>query len=671
MSYMYVSNISYSGILGEEETTGARRKARRGRDYNAITTTRDEQNNGASNHSSSNGNTSSGVSAPSALATAAISSTAITGDGSAAEVAQTTTIDAEEDECNNFAFFRKLLQKGESLFLQTKEEILLREAIQKAEAIKAQMSAIPHLCVQSESNLLQCLKKLHVLLNDWRCNENQPATLVVENVDVSFIKLYSSIANCSDWTMSGLYSIPAPKTSVLLSLERSHLAHNALDIEQQVTKLFQSPAHEIQSRKERPKLQEVDDLLHAARVNPLKIGDISYISAWYSLGEAISSRMLFFLVKSKQFRAGIRQRGQGPFVFEQVQNLLRLAQSFPIDLPGEQELEAYLTNVENWKYQVKTLGCMDAPAKSSGADGRKRGSAKQESGPQTVPLRVVETLLLEGERLPFDLREDLDSLREKKLQAKTWLDRLKKSFVSVKVGTNRLRNHASQQGAADGDDVAVLSLQNVTHAQADRLTLAEMKNLLLEGETLYQQPTEEQQNILAENPSSCKVVARSRDLDRAQAVVENAEEWISRVKDVLTASSERDEDELLNESKEDEDDVDVETRSNRSQYRSASMLRVLMNLLDEANSMPVAMEEAQALRLHLQALQWATRLSPKLISAFQNHRHIVDSSSVIRKEGDDEIEVVVDTAHAAAQPTNRIKLSELQLAAKEIAKYYY
>ena len=658
----------FSGILGEEETTVSRRKARKGRDYNAITTTRDAEtnNNGASNNSSnsSSGNNSS---ASSSLVNAASNSTII-GDNSASESAQATTIDAEEDECNNFAFFRKLLQKGEALFLQTKEETLLRDAINKAEAIKSQLSAIPHLCVQYECNLLQCLKKLHFLLSDWRCNENQPPASSNETLNVSFLQTYSSIANCSDWTLLGLFSIPVAQPLALLSLERSHLAHNALEIEQQVSKLFQSGAPDTHVTKERPNLQEVCDLLQAARVNPLKLGDISYTSAWCALGEAISGRMLFFLVKAKQYRAGSRQRGQGPFIFEQVQNLLRLAQSFPIELPGEQELEAYLTNVENWKFQVKTLGCLDpsqTPAKTSGADSRKRGSAKQESGPQTVPLRVVETLLVEGERLPFDLREDLDSLREKKLQAKAWLDRLKKSFVSVKVGTNRLRNYASQQGTADGEDPTVLSLQNVTYAQADRLTLTEMKNLLLEGETLYQQPTEEQQSILAENPSSSKVVARSRDLDRAQAVVENAEEWISRVKDVLTASSERDEDEQ-NESK-DEDDADTETKSNRSQYRSASMLRVLMNLLDEANSMPVAMEEAQALRLHLQALQWATRLSPKLIAAFQNHKHIIDSSAS-KKDGDDGMEVLVDAAHPATQTAQKIKLSELQLAAKEIAK---
>eukprot|EP01037_Dinobryon_pediforme_P021992 gene21992-23013_t len=450
-------NYSVNGILGEEET-GGRRKSKK-KDY--YTTVAVESTNGgervlgnshsAHNSSAANGSSSNNLTAVNSL-TSNASSASAPSSGPAV-----TTIDAEEDECNNFSFFRKLLQKGEALVLLTKEEALLREAINKAESVGAQMSALASAFAQTGITLLSWLRKLQNLISEWRCSDASAAAKG-DNEDSSFFQLYSSVAGSTDWTRLGLFSLPSVQHSALLALERPHVSHSALS------------------------LSQVGELLQTARTNPLKMNDISYISALYTVGEAISGKILLFLVKAKQFRASPRLRGHGPFVLEQIQQLLKLASSFQIEVPGEKELEAFLVSVENWKSQLKSVGCGDGKPL---ADSRKRNGGSKQDSNQTVPLRVVEALLLEGERLPFDLRDDLESLREKKLQAKAWLDRLKKSFVSVKVGTNRLRNYNPQQGGAEGEDGANLHLQQVIHTQADRLTLAEMKRLLTEGETLY------------------------------------------------------------------------------------------------------------------------------------------------------------------------------------------
>ena len=631
----------------------------------------------AHNSSAANGSSSNNLTAVNSL-TSNASSASAPSSGPAV-----TTIDAEEDECNNFSFFRKLLQKGEALVLLTKEEALLREAINKAESVGAQMSALASAFAQTGITLLSWLRKLQNLISEWRCSDASAAAKG-DNEDSSFFQLYSSVAGSTDWTRLGLFSLPSVQHSALLALERPHVSHSALDVEKLVLKQLQALSTEslttsnLRSHSSaRLSLSQVGELLQTARTNPLKMNDISYISALYTLGEAISGKILLFLVKAKQFRASPRLRGHGPFVLEQIQQLLKLASSFQIEVPGEKELEAFLVSVENWKSQLKSVGCGDGKPL---ADSRKRNGGSKQDSNQTVPLRVVEALLLEGERLPFDLRDDLESLREKKLQAKAWLDRLKKSFVSVKVGTNRLRNYNPQQGGAEGEDGANLHLQQVIHTQADRLTLAEMKRLLTEGETLYQQPSGEQQSILAENPSSIKLVARSRDLDRAQTVVENAEEWISRVREVLTGSSEGDEAEPSEAGTDlearrseggDENEADSDTRnSGRTQDRSAVTFRMLTDLLDEANSMPVAMEEAQVLRHHLQALQWASRLPSNILAAFQNHRQSADrNGSSLKKDDDDDMAIDPSFLQSSTDATEKIKLSELQSVAREVSKY--
>lgn len=43
-------------------------------------------------------------------------------------------------------------------------------------------------------------------------------------------------------------------------------------------------------------------------------------------------------------------------------------------------------------------------------------------------MRRVDTLIAQGETLPFDLTEDLDRLKEKKVFAKAWLEKMRKSF---------------------------------------------------------------------------------------------------------------------------------------------------------------------------------------------------------------------------------------------------
>lgn len=646
---------------------------------------------GSSSAATSNANSASGSSSGQASSTNSSSSLSST-TAAAEKGSQQLLCDNDDEEVNSMQYFRRLLHKGEGLALQTKEEGLLREAIAVAEYSAARMTAIATSCMQRSLHLQKALSALREVVSSWR----SCASPFADAEELMFRQHMRDALTSTDWASLGLFSVPAQTQSPLLSLERPHLAHSAFEVEMLIVKHFHAlnghadgtgtlsfPSHRAGSR---PTLADAREVLSSARLNPLKLAEISYISAVHSVGEAINGRAAYFLAKAKQARnssSSARIKGQGSFLLEQMHLFLKTMNEFPLVLPCASELDAFLLTVENWKLQVRNLGAgsSGATAKSAGA---KRGSAaskpsKEDSSgtSQMVPLRVVESLLLEGEKFPFDMKEELESLREKKQQAKLWLDRLKKSFTSVKVGTNRLRNYVPSQAAAPPSDEGNL-LQQVIYNQNDRLTLAEMKQLLSEGETLYQQQVgDSQASVPLESLSSsaAKFVARSRDLDRAQSVVDNAEDWISRVREVLTGQDSAEpmdevaapaEDETVaagNEAggkniEEEQDgggDGDSSGGGGKSEERSGLSLRTLAMLLDEANSMPVALEEAQALRYHLQAIQWATKLPSNLLTAFRTQRS--------RSFAED----ATDSAAERESPP-KIKYSELQAAAKEISK---
>jgi hypothetical protein len=83
----------------------------------------------------------------------------------------------------------------------------------------------------------------------------------------------------------------------------------------------------------------------------------------------------------------------------------------------------------------------------------------------TVSLKKVESYLSEGEQLPFQYPIELSLLRERRVLAKAWLDKLKKSFLK----TSRSTRH--------------------TEGDSEKLSLGQMRLMVQEGSALYESST--------------------------------------------------------------------------------------------------------------------------------------------------------------------------------------
>ena len=176
-------------------------------------------------------------------------------------------------------------------------------------------------------------------------------------------------------------------------------------------------------------------------------------------------------------------------------------------------------------------------------DSSKGSRSTKQSG---VSIKRVEALIHEGERLNFDFTAELDILRQRQIQAKEWLDRLKNSFKSKSKGSLR--------GRVPGGEV---------RGQV-KMGLADMKMMVEEG------------TAMLDDEESGKT-STSRELNKAQSAVDIAEEWLARVKEVLAAGI------------------------------AGGDLSELKDLIRESDEMPVYMEEAVVMKSHLNAMEWAKK----------------------------------------------------------------
>ncbi len=202
-----------------------------------------------------------------------------------------------------------------------------------------------------------------------------------------------------------------------------------------------------------------------------------------------------------------------------------------------------MKSAESWKEEVHSI-FVENSSSSSTTVGESGGGGGGSSG-KTVSLRRVEALLVQGEHFPFDLEhvsgvdvfvnlffcsfyfffllwcltllhhhrcdfQDLDLLREKKSQARVWLERLKKSFQTKTAG----RQSSLRKIGADGGTGS-----SNGNGSGDRLCLADMKLMVQEGE------------LLLDGDANEGAVGRSgaqfRELSKAQTVVDLAEEVLS------------------------------------------------------------------------------------------------------------------------------------------------
>jgi len=408
---------------------------------------------------------------------------------------------------------------------------------------------------------------------------------------------------------------------VVRSLLQAHISQNA-----------DTTSFEALPVEKRPSMEAVGELLVRAEKNPVKISEMAYLEDLHRRGLQLVDSASTILVRASQLSVAKSRLtlDRVRYTIQEVQGLLRSMHSFPFRSREVDALQALVSRAEAWRKEVVAMsgGALvnetDAAAENgkanqnSRAGGSRRSEAAAAASNKPIPLKKVESLIAEGERFPFEFKDELEVLRDKKDLAKLWLEKLKRSFVPTKVNSGR-----SKKGTEEGGGAA---------AKAEKLSLSDMKMMVSEGESLYQQPLEDDAelaafggiaggaavpSLLGRPAASARTV--NRELDRAQAVVEVAEDWISRVRDLLAGGSVADEERsdsssphLDSSSNADGEGEGDEEEGEEDPERTIQTLRAMLH---EAESMPVTLDECGMLRCHLQALEWAAKVRPILAIA--------------------------------------------------------
>lgn len=483
----------------------------------------------------------------------------------------------------------------------------------------------------------------------------------------------------------------------------------------------------------KPTMDEVAELMRIASLNPVKISELLYINDVYNLGEHLTSQAATILTRAYQLMSAKSRLtlDRTRYSLQEVQALLTTLHAFPFSSDEVIALQGLLTKAITWRDEVLSLtsssesdggtgsrskggltastvdaavvdggrGHQSSSSRSSRRHEQTDASSSSSSQKKPIPLKKVEALIVEGERLPFEFRVELEILKDKKNFAKLWLEKLKKSFVPTKVG-NRNRKVVF----TDDFQSQPLAVDNAV-AIAEKVSLSDMKLLVSEGEMLFQPIGGEFNNDDGNVEAFAGATGRSvnRDLDRAVAVVESAEDWIYRARELLLGegfSAEHDDnndlvdvdyDSVQDDKKDntnmfiadDDDDVgggaDGEEEGGGDVEDPDYVIQVLRAMLDEADHMPVTMDEVGALRCNLQALEWAAKVKPYLLLnslSIDSSNHTNNNSNNNEGSGDDEGgNNVIEKASRSKKVSNRKvlkpvkpRLVEMQQFAKEITK---
>lgn len=115
-------------------------------------------------------------------------------------------------------------------------------------------------------------------------------------------------------------------------------------------------------------------------------------------------------------------------------------------------------------------------------------------------------------------------LWDKRLQAKQWLEKLKKTMSAPKAG----KRAPSMRSAPDSSfSTSVATMEGEGERENSRPLLADMKVMVLQGESLLSidgAGAVEGEEGLHMAPTSTRSTVSSRELSKAQTVVEVAEE---------------------------------------------------------------------------------------------------------------------------------------------------
>ncbi len=182
-----------------------------------------------------------------------------------------------------------------------------------------------------------------------------------------------------------------------------------------------------------------------------------------------------------------------------------------------------------------------------------------------VPLKVLQSLVSESSSLPFDVSDISAPLVAKLDRAMEWLNRVKKA-VPKKQRTTYTRGYAPPGGGYG-------MTSNVTPAveEDSRVNLNEARMLL-------------------EERGGHGVEMEAKEVAHMSSLVETAEEWMGRVREMLEVGEEAD-------------------------------LQALNDILMEADSMPVKMDEQQVLKVGIKVRQWKIRVAEAIGSEIDEGVH--------------------------------------------------
>jgi hypothetical protein len=273
--------------------------------------------------------------------------------------------------------------------------------------------------------------------------------------------------------------------------------------------------------------------------------------------------------------------------------------SYPVQLFGMNDLQRIIRLGEEWYAEVLPACKPNAP---------------------TLSLNRLEALISDGEKLPIDFSKELDALREKRGAGKLWLDKFRKSMSTSGASRVSREGGAAAEGGSGGG--------------GGKMDLASMKRLIEEGGQLYED-------------------RNNKDLNKGMNVVDDAEDLISRFKGIISggaasSSSNKDEGDIGKATEEEEEQEKEEEEGDESRD-----LELLKDLLEETESMPVAMEEVQLLRAHIETVEWAEKARPIL-------KMNVKKASLSSTEG--------DQGEKSPPPEKRYRISTLLKLQKDLLK---
>ena len=299
-----------------------------------------------------------------------------------------------------------------------------------------------------------------------------------------------------------------------------------------------------------PTMEDVSDVLKAAEHISVDIPVVTFLSALWTKANDLVYEVAKFLDRAAACRTRTKVRSIGAegkkHTIADARKLLQRVLDFPLDIGLLPNLERIITVGEAWQQEVQAIANQGERSKSQ----RQREKERDAEGnkPGSASIKRVESLISEGEKSVFNFEKELDILKERRAQAKQWLDKLKNSF-RVKPKNNRGKREGEP---GFGEDMV-----------PTKMALADMRMMVDEGADLLEDESRQS--------------ATSRDLGKAQSIVDIAEEWLSRVREALACGGTNQD---MNE---------------------------LQELIGESDDMPVYMEEAVVLRAHFNAMEWAKK----------------------------------------------------------------